>query len=747
MRTIGRLRRALILAMALILALGTAWAARGEGLPAPGEDLSFLAGYADAARVGDWFLACQAATAPDDLHDSPTRNATARWALLDGAGNVLAEDLYWWPAEDAWPLHPRPFEGFQDGVDAAVIRVGQRYGLIDRSGRIVVPPVYDDIFGFEPGDTCTPVKQNGLWGAVDGLGNLVVPVRYDASFPRFEGGCTVAERGGKYALLGQDGVELLPAAYDLIWLESGAACGMARAGGVCQMIDRTGKILFELELGEDGWIDCYADAVAPFGCYDGNTGKHFFVNPDGTRAFPGEFDDAWYFTARRDTAFVSVGGRYGLIRRDGSFAIPAEYDWVGSFSGGLVLAQRGGLWGYLDEAGAVAIPFQFAGAEDFQNGYADAVPADAENADDASALPQRHGLIDRTGAWVVAPGDCSHVACGPDGVAVAGDMMWPTAFYRLTGGAAQPVAGLFRSAEWVCDDQRPHEDASGLAALDGEKTLKKRVSDSDRLPHLDGEARLYPLFAAYVQAVYPKDVVFEAWDEGENPTLTLSGEDNPWQRLSDGDADIIFAADPGPEASIWATLAARGQSLRFIPLCRDAVVFPVNADNPVDDLTRAELQAVFAGQIDEWSALGGWPGQITAYQDGADSPATAAFEALCGFGELADAPLGVCGWDGFDQSPDIGPVAYRNLPGAVGYALRSACGDLLASGAVRLLAVDGVAPTDEAIADGSYPFTQTLYAVTLAGNDNPNVLALLDWITSAQGKELAGKNGFVGMRN
>jgi phosphate transport system substrate-binding protein len=54
-----------------------------------------------------------------------------------------------------------------------------------------------------------------------------------------------------------------------------------------------------------------------------------------------------------------------------------------------------------------------------------------------------------------------------------------------------------------------------------------------------------------------------------------------------------------------------------------------------------------------------------------------------------------------------------------------------------------VEPTEANIRNGSYPITSTVYAIRLKGNDNPNVLALLDWIQSPQGTELVEKSGYT----
>lgn len=106
---------------------------------------------------------------------------------------------------------------------------------------------------------------------------------------------------------------------------------------------------------------------------------------------------------------------------------------------------------------------------------------------------------------------------------------------------------------------------------------------------------------------------------------------------------------------------------------------------------------------------------------------------------LMEAPQGVVAWDMGDI---VDTVEYRNLPNAIGYSFRFFCTEMMGSD-VKLLAVDGVQPTEANIRNGSYPITSTLYAIRLKGNDNPNVVALLDWIQSPQGMELVEKSGYT----
>ncbi|MDR1061041.1 MAG: hypothetical protein LBL83_07505, partial [Clostridiales bacterium] len=84
-------------------------------------------------------------------------------------------------------------------------------------------------------------------------------------------------------------------------------------------------------------------------------------------------------------------------------------------------------------------------------------------------------------------------------------------------------------------------------------------------------------------------------------------------------------------------------------------------------------------------------------------------------------------------------------------------------GKVKLLAIDGVSPTPQAIADGTYPFASDFYAVTVADREYEsdrggvgakaraearaeNARKLIDWILSAQGQELVEKTGYAPLR-
>ena len=85
---------------------------------------------------------------------------------------------------------------------------------------------------------------------------------------------------------------------------------------------------------------------------------------------------------------------------------------------------------------------------------------------------------------------------------------------------------------------------------------------------------------------------------------------------------------------------------------------------------------------------------------------------------------------------------YRNHKNAIGYSFRFYCTALMKNFHVKLLAVNGIAPTIENIESGAYPLASEFYAVTRK-NTNENTLALLRWIQGPQGQALIKKTGYT----
>ena len=269
-------------------------------------------------------------------------------------------------------------------------------------------------------------------------------------------------------------------------------------------------------------------------------------------------------------------------------------------------------------------------------------------------------------------------------------------------------------------------------------------------PRLDGATALFPVYGAVAQAVYrglegevgdaPADDKYRARAEGSRwgEFIQCSKTTEAYARLIRGETDIIFVAQPSQEQLADAEEA--GVELRLHPMGKEAFVFFVNRENPIDNLTRAEIQGIYQKTYTNWWDLGGRNTPILPFQRPANSGSQTAMEAFME-GKPLPAPLReefAAGMGGI-----VDAVAeYRNYEGAIGYSFRFYATGMKKSEGLKLLAIDGIAPTVENIADDSYPLTSQLYAVT-AGEPEGTVKALLQWLSSPQGQALIEGSGYV----
>ena len=86
---------------------------------------------------------------------------------------------------------------------------------------------------------------------------------------------------------------------------------------------------------------------------------------------------------------------------------------------------------------------------------------------------------------------------------------------------------------------------------------------------------------------------------------------------------------------------------------------------------------------------------------------------------------------------------YRSKAGSIGFSFRYYMEGIIKNPDVKLLSIDGIAPTPENIRNGTYPITTCLYAVTYEGNDNENAAKLLDWILSEEGQYIISETGYT----
>ncbi|MBE6899175.1 MAG: PstS family phosphate ABC transporter substrate-binding protein [Ruminococcaceae bacterium] len=278
----------------------------------------------------------------------------------------------------------------------------------------------------------------------------------------------------------------------------------------------------------------------------------------------------------------------------------------------------------------------------------------------------------------------------------------------------------------------PFDDDSKIVVLDKEASIE---IEGD-LPVVDGAAAVFPVYSAFVNAVYPETT--ELWDGVFEYNNTVGG----YKLLGEKQTDIFFGAYPSEEQISDAK--AKGTEFVYTPIGYDAFVFFVHKDNPIDNLTTEQVQAIYSGEIRNWKELGGPDEEIAAYQRNEGSGSQSMLIRFMDGKKIMNAPTEMV--DDF-MSGIVEQVSdYRNKKGSIGFSFRYYLEGIIKNPDIKILSIDGVAPTVENIKNGSYPITGPLYAVTWEGNSNKNVEKLLDWVLSEEGQEIIEKTGYVGVK-
>lgn len=243
------------------------------------------------------------------------------------------------------------------------------------------------------------------------------------------------------------------------------------------------------------------------------------------------------------------------------------------------------------------------------------------------------------------------------------------------------------------------------------------------IPVIDGAAALLPVYAGFVESIYPESSVkFNGEDYDASSAMHYTNTRGAYKDIVDGNADIIICAQPSDEQLAYA--AEKGVELEMVPIGSDAFVFIVNDNNPVNNITIQQIQGIYSGEITNWKELGGKNVPIAAMRRNKNSGSQTALEKIMG-----DIPI----------KPD-----YTALFGSpIGFSFRYYVTGMLGEGGVKILTINGIAPTAETIADGSYPIAGNIYAVYRKGETNENVYKAIDFMLSPEGQKIVEQSGYI----
>ncbi|MGE4277781.1 MAG: PstS family phosphate ABC transporter substrate-binding protein [Lawsonibacter sp.] len=257
------------------------------------------------------------------------------------------------------------------------------------------------------------------------------------------------------------------------------------------------------------------------------------------------------------------------------------------------------------------------------------------------------------------------------------------------------------------------------------------VFTRDNFPRLDGSASSVSLAKAMCAVLLGEDL-----DQVAN-LINFSRTTQSYRNLMAGDTDLLIAAAPDPQ--VLSELEAGDQWL-LTPFATDALVFVINQNNPVDNLTREQVQKIYTGEITNWREVGGDDLDIIPFQRNEEAGVQTMFETLVMDGqEPMDAPAV---W--ISDSLSRGIRAYDNSSAAIGYTVYSYASDMEMAQGLKVLSIDGVQPSADSIQVEEYPFLNPYFiAISKDAREDSPTRILYDWVLGPDGKKLATLEGYI----
>lgn len=193
---------------------------------------------------------------------------------------------------------------FSEGL--ASVKRNNKWGFINPNGQLIITPKYDEVDYFRPSGLCA-VKNAGLWGFINKSGKEIISVIYPDVTQQMTDQNVIVKKNNKWAIFDNTGKQLSNFIYD--------------------DVKRTDITDFSKDIFTRDQSTYFENGAALVKI----DGKYEFINSKAQAAFQNNrFDSASVFDTFKN-AIVKRNGKYGIIKTDGTFKVPLEYDFIEYF--------------------------------------------------------------------------------------------------------------------------------------------------------------------------------------------------------------------------------------------------------------------------------------------------------------------------------------------------------------------------------------------------------------------------------
>lgn len=271
------------------------------------------------------------------------------------------------------PKYDQIENGFS--CDRAWVKEEERYGYVDRDGKLIIALQFEEASSFRNGLAC--VKINDKWGLIDIEGNWIIEPRFDDIYEimigakllyqiRYNGRAGVIDKTGKYIIE--------PHYNRIIWNKN--------------------EIIFSVSYGEEeDWVDSLLNEEgSTWGLMDQN-GRWILGPGRGTEELQIKGNRVKF---SEGLAAVKINGKWGYIGVDGKIAIEPVFESAENFEEGLATVRTEGEFGVINRKGKYISKERFENlSSHIKNGY---IRVSVKN-----NYEIKWGVINKKGKYVLTP--------------------------------------------------------------------------------------------------------------------------------------------------------------------------------------------------------------------------------------------------------------------------------------------------------------------------------------------------------
>ncbi|MEI6106797.1 MAG: phosphate ABC transporter substrate-binding protein [Opitutae bacterium] len=237
-------------------------------------------------------------------------------------------------------------------------------------------------------------------------------------------------------------------------------------------------------------------------------------------------------------------------------------------------------------------------------------------------------------------------------------------------------------------------------------------------------AKLVPMLAEDYKSRNP-GTTFEIAAEGSTTGIAA---------ITDGTAQIGMSSRRAKPTEMSAA-TAKGVSMKPTIVAFDGIGVIVNAGNPLATLTKRQVEQIFAGDITDWSQVGGTAGPISIYTRNTSSGTYSDFKDLAmKKRDYASSSQKMAG------NEQIASEVAKNANG-IGYVGLA----YLHDPGIKTVSIEGSVPTEESVLAKQYPYARPTFYYT-NGEPTGEAAKFVDFTLSDEGQKIVRKVGFVPVR-